>query len=91
MSAKRHPLPRSDEARHSEIPEHLEQEKGCGDDARAAVQPAGEPVAPDGEPYRSADPGRAPVAEDGADELAQDQAAHQDRGQGVAEQEAGRG
>ena len=88
MSGKGHPLPRSDEARHSEIPEHLEQEKGCGDDARAAVQPAGEAVAPDGERYRS--DGRDPVAEGGEDEPAEDQAAHQDRGQSVAEQAAGR-
>ncbi len=47
----RHPLPRSDEARHDEIPEHLEQEKGLGDDSAAPVQPAGAPVRPDGEPY----------------------------------------
>ncbi len=87
MSGKGHPLPRSDEARHSEIPEHLEQEKGCGDDARAAVQPAGEAVAPDGEPYLG---GRDPVAEGDEDKPAEDQAAHQDRGQSVAEREAGR-
>ena len=49
MSGKGHPLPRSDEARHDEIPEHLEEEKGCGDDAKAGVQPAGDAVAPDGE------------------------------------------
>src|SRR5688500_19047924 len=52
MSGKGHPLPRSDEARHNEIPEHLEEEKGCGDDAKAAIQPDGEAVGPDGEPYR---------------------------------------
>ena len=46
-----HPLPDSAEARQDEIPEHLVLEKGHGDDARAAVQPAGEAVAPDGESY----------------------------------------
>lgn len=46
-----HPLPGSDEAREDEIPEHLVREKGHGDDASAAVQPAGDPVAPDGEAY----------------------------------------
>ena len=51
MTGKGHPLPRSDEARHGEIPEHLEREKGCGDDAEAAVHPPGEAAAPDGEPY----------------------------------------
>ena len=47
----RHPLPRSEEARHDEIPEHIEREKGQGDDSAEAVQPAKTPVAPDGEPY----------------------------------------
>jgi len=46
-----HPLPGSDEAREDEIPEHLVREKGHGDDARAAVQPADDAVAPDGERY----------------------------------------
>jgi hypothetical protein len=46
-----HPLPDSAEAREDEIPEHLVREKGHGDDAHAAVQPAGKAVAPDGEPY----------------------------------------
>jgi hypothetical protein len=46
-----HPLPASEEARHDEIPEHLEREKGRGDDSPAAVQPAAEAVAPDGESY----------------------------------------
>jgi hypothetical protein len=64
---KGHPLPGSDEARHDRIPEHLERDKGRGDDAKAAVQPAGPAVAPDGEPY-------------GGDELDQDWQAHQDRG-----------
>lgn len=47
----RHPLPRSEEARHDQIPEHVEQEKGVGDDSAAPVQPAKTPVAPDGQPY----------------------------------------
>ena len=47
----RHPLPRSEEARHDEIPEHLEREKGKGDDSEAALQPAKSAVAPDGKPY----------------------------------------
>ena len=51
MTGKGHPLPRSDEARHSEIPEHLERDKGCGDDAEAVVQPADLAVEPDGKPY----------------------------------------
>lgn len=50
----RHPLPRSEEARHDEIPEHLEREKGVGDDSAAPVQPAKAPVDPDGEPYGEA-------------------------------------
>ena len=52
-AGKGHPLPGSDEARHDEIPEHLEREKGRGDDKAARVQPAGDPVTPDGEPYRN--------------------------------------
>jgi hypothetical protein len=55
---KGHPLPASDEARHAEIPEGLEAEKGLGDDSESAVQPAGEAVNPDGEPYRYGDNGR---------------------------------
>jgi hypothetical protein len=53
-----HPLPASDEARHGEIPESAEAEKGRGDDEEAAVTPAGEAVNPDGKPYRNADSGR---------------------------------
>jgi len=53
-AAGRHPLPRSDEARHDEIPEHLEREKGQGDDSRARVQPADAPVDPEGEAYGAA-------------------------------------
>ena len=56
---KGHPLPASDEARHGEIPESLEEEKGIGDDARPATQPGEAPVAPDGRPYRYDDIGRA--------------------------------
>lgn len=55
---KRHPLPASDEARHSEIPEPLEREKGAGDDDTAAVQPGSAPVNPDGEAYGDRDPRR---------------------------------
>jgi hypothetical protein len=47
-----HPLPGSGEARHDEIPEELEREKGRGDDAAETVQPDGA-VNPDGEPYRT--------------------------------------
>ena len=71
---KGHPLPGSDEARHDEIPEHLERDKGRGDDAKATVQPAGQPVAPDGEPY-------------GDDELKSDRQPQQDRGPGIAARE----
>ena len=81
MDGKGHPLPRSAEARHNEIPEHLARHKGRGDDARALVQPEEDPVAPDGEPYRYGDLGR------GEDELRRDQAEHQDRGRSAAEAE----
>lgn len=66
-----HPLPHSDEAKTETIPEHLLREKGLGDDPAAAVQPAGDPVTPDGDTYK----------------LKRDQAAHQDRGQGWIEKE----
>jgi hypothetical protein len=46
-----HPLPASDEARRDLVPEHLEEEKGLGDDAAARVQPPGKAVDPDGRPY----------------------------------------
>ena len=55
---KGHPLPASDEARHGEIPESAEAEKGRGDDDPAVVTPAAEAVNPDGEPYRYDDAGR---------------------------------
>lgn len=51
---KGHPLPRSDEARHGEIPEGAERDKGRGDDPAAVNQPAGAAVTPEGEPYRVA-------------------------------------
>ena len=79
-----HPLPASDEARHNEIPEQLEREKGRGDDAEPAIQPDGA-VAPDGESYRYDDLGRGPDGEFG-----EDQAAHQDRGQSVAREQSDR-
>lgn len=79
MSGKGHPLPGSDEARHDQIPEHLERDKGRGDDAVARIQPPGDAVTPDGEPYN---------ADSDADDLAGDQAAHQDRGQSDAESES---
>jgi len=59
MDGKGHPLPASEEARHEEIPESLAEEKGLGDDSAELVQPAGEAVNPDGEPYRYDDNGRA--------------------------------
>lgn len=46
-----HSLPASEEAKHDRLPEHLRKEKRLGDDPAARVQPAGDPVAPDGEPY----------------------------------------
>jgi len=55
---KGHPLPDSDEARHHEIPERVEAEKGRGDDAKPIVQPGREAVNPDGERYRYDDNGR---------------------------------
>lgn len=59
MTGKGHPLPASDEARHDEIPEDVAREKGRGDDSAPAVQPGGDAVNPDGEPYRYRDNGRA--------------------------------
>lgn len=55
-----HPLPASDEARHGEIPEGAEREKGVGADPEEAVQPRRPAVNPDGEPYRYDDLGRGP-------------------------------
>lgn len=45
-----HPLPESEESRHGEIPESLEEAKGEGDDGKEAAQD-GVAVNPDGEPY----------------------------------------
>ena len=59
MSGTGHPTPGSDEARHGEIPEGLEEEKGRGDDAKGVVQPGRDAVNPDGERYRYDDIGRA--------------------------------
>jgi len=50
-----HPLPESKEARHGEVPEHLEEEKGKGEDGAEMVTPEPHGVAPDGEAY-PADP-----------------------------------
>jgi hypothetical protein len=50
---KGHPLPESDEARHDEVPERLEQEKGLGDDGKRASRPNEPAVNPDGEPYET--------------------------------------
>jgi hypothetical protein len=61
MTGKRHPLPASDEARHGEVPEHLEREKGRGDDPAGLVQPGEGAVDPDGESYRYDDLGRRPA------------------------------
>ena len=61
---KGHPLPESDEARHGEIPETLEREKGRGEEGRGVVQPEPTGVNPDGEPYRYDDLGRGPSDEE---------------------------
>lgn len=55
---KGHPLPGSDEARHKEIPEDLEEAKGRGDDPAPVATPNPTAVNPDGEPYRYDDLGR---------------------------------
>lgn len=57
-----HPLPGSDEARHNEIPETLEEEKGRGSDSAPVVTPNPDGVNPDGEGYRYDDLGRGPGA-----------------------------
>ncbi len=56
---KGHPLPASEEARHGEIPESLEERKGEGDDAQEQAMPH-ETVNPDGTSYPSDDLGRGP-------------------------------
>jgi hypothetical protein len=53
-----HPLPASDEARHGEIPEGAERQKGRGDDDAAVVTPGPEGANPDGSLYRYDDLGR---------------------------------
>lgn len=53
-----HPLPESGEARHNEIPESIEQEKGEGEEGKPVVQPREPAVNPDGEPYPYDDLGR---------------------------------
>lgn len=58
-----HPLPGSGEARHGEIPEGLESDKGRGQDPEEIVSPDPEAVNPDGEPYRYDDLGRGPDAD----------------------------
>jgi hypothetical protein len=58
MDGKGHPLPGSGEARHNEVPEQIEREKGRGDDPAPVNQPQSDPVNPDGEPYRYDDLGR---------------------------------
>jgi len=57
-SGKGHPLPHSDEARHGEIPESLEQEKGEGEDGEATSAGDRPVVEPDGTPYPATDVGR---------------------------------
>ena len=64
VAEKGHPLPESDEARHNEIPEDLEDAKGRGEEGREAVQPHPTGVNPDGEPYRWDDLGRGPGDEE---------------------------
>ena len=60
MDGERHPLPKSDEARHNQIPEDLEQEKGHGGEGREVVSPHPAAVDPDRKPYRYDDLGRGP-------------------------------
>ena len=65
MSAgKSHPLRQSDEARHSEIPEDIAEEKGRGEEGREVVSPDPSAVNPDGERYRYDDLGRGPEDEE---------------------------
>ena len=47
-----HPLPASEEARTDELPEHLLEEKGEGDDSKDTARPD-RAVAPDGESYET--------------------------------------
>lgn len=50
-SKPRHPLPESGEARHDEIPETAEAEKGTGEDGAELIQPDPVAVNPDGTSY----------------------------------------
>ena len=50
-AGKGHPLPESDEARHNELPETIEEAKGKGAEGREAIQPHPTGVNPDGKPY----------------------------------------
>ena len=63
---KGHPLPASGEARHNEVPEAVEQEKGRGQDPAGITTPHPGGVNPDGEPYRYDDLGRGPPTDMGA-------------------------
>ena len=58
-----HPLPASGEARHNEIPEGVEQEKGRGQDPAEITTPHPDGVDPDGQPYRYDDLGRGPATD----------------------------
>ncbi|HEX8654653.1 MAG TPA: hypothetical protein VF693_05465 [Allosphingosinicella sp.] len=60
---KGHPLPASGEARHNEIPESIEEEKGPGQDPTEITTPNPDGVNPDGETYRYDDLGRGPGSE----------------------------
>jgi hypothetical protein len=62
-----HPLPASGEARHNEIPEDIEREKGRGDDDPEVATPDEPAVNPNGEPYRYDDLGRGDGADRGTD------------------------
>ncbi len=84
MNGKGHPLPASGEARHDKIPEHVERDKGRGDDARKIIQPDPEAANHDGKkyPYDGSDVG--------TEAFAKDQASHQVRGQSIAKTVADR-
>jgi hypothetical protein len=64
VEGKGHPLPGSGEARHNEIPEGVEDEKGRGQDPAEITAPHPAGVNPDGEPYRYDDLGRGPPADE---------------------------
>jgi len=57
VSRTGHPLPASDEARHGEIPEGAERDKGRGDDAPASAAPSPQAANPDGSLYPAGDSG----------------------------------